>query len=193
MGKTEKTDDRVISYAYNESELKTYKEVFLMKRVYILFFILCIFITGCSNKDEYSNWVKVDVPDVGTLKIPSEWRFEVQGDYCMLTDKESDDIKFIGYNTQDFNMKRDIQFNINNYEVYLENRDDSDFGEVYGGLSTGVIYGKKPITINGIEKEQYFIYMGTGSHDKDMELISVNKDEFDDEFIEKMAKGMNEP
>ena len=55
------------------------------------------------------------------------------------------------------NKEEYIQFNINNYEIYLQNRDDSDFGEVYGNLSTSVTYGKKPITINGIEKEQYYI------------------------------------
>ncbi|MCI9126907.1 MAG: hypothetical protein HFG28_06895 [Eubacterium sp.] len=92
------------------------------------------------------------------MKIPSEWRFEVQGDYYIFKDKESGGIKFIGYNTQAFNTEKYIQFNINNYEVYLENRDNSNFGEVYGNLSTSVTYGKKPITINGIEKEQYYIY-----------------------------------
>ena len=162
-----------------------------MKRINILMLILCLFIVGCGNKNDYYNWTKIKIFDSDTLKIPNKWKFEVSENYYLLMDKESGDIKFIGYKTSDFNTKEYIQFRVDKYDVSIHNRDDSEFGVVYGGLSTGVIYGKIPVFLNGNEEYQYYIYMGAG--EDTVEWITVDMKQFDDEFIEKMARGINEP
>lgn len=90
------------------------------------------------------------------MKIPSNFELDVKGDYYLLSDSENESIKFIGYKKSDFNENQYIKFTVEGYDVYMENREDADFCEVYDNLSTGLTYGKEPIVINGIEKNSIF-------------------------------------
>ena len=148
-------------------------------RKFFCILLMVLLVSGCSN--EYEKWKEIDVPNVGSLKIPQEWEYNENGDIIYFSDKKISDsseynIYFIGiicnqgqieplYKHIDKNMK---------YEKLISSET----------LSNSAIIGKNEYLINGKTSQKFFLDLY--SSNKQLYIIAFD-DYVDYEIIKKVG------
>ncbi len=155
----------------------------MIKRFICILISIIIVFSGCS-KNKYDNWIVVEMKKCGTVAFPEEWRVREEDGFYIISDKQN--VKFIGYECNDYEEEENIDFNVSGYAISIENRDDIDFctSEVF---SNSAIWGKKPIICNGNKIEETY-YVNLDNDESEIEYICVNQTDIDDSLVMDIAK-----
>ena len=136
-----------------------------MKKFFCIL-VIVFFVSGCSN--EYKNWKKVDVPDVGSIMIPQDWTYNIKDSfiYFYVRTNDFDDKKMcltgIICNPDDF---EDLYQHVDKTMKYVKNISSET-------LSNSAIIGKNNYLIDGKENEKLFLDIY--SSDKQLYIVSVD-------------------
>ena len=141
--------------------------------------LMVLLISGCSN--EYDTWKKVEVPNVGSLKIPQEWEYSENGDIIIFSDKKISDsseynvylIGIICNQDQIDSLYKHIDENMK-YEKLISSET----------LSNSAIIGKNEYLINGETHHKFFLDIYSSS--KQLYIIAID-DSVDYETIKKVG------
>lgn len=141
--------------------------------------LMILLISGCSN--EYEAWKEVEVPNIGSLKIPQELEYNENGDIIIFSDKKISDsseyniylIGIICNQDQIDSLYKHIDENVK-YEKLISSET----------LSNSAIIGENEYLINGETSHKFFLDIY--SSNKQLYIIAID-DSVDYEIIKKVG------
>lgn len=158
-----------------------------MKKTLVLILLLTLgFLTGCTD---YSDYKEVKIPDdnLGRVKIPNHWEFEVVDDWIQIIDTTKDKVIGIQYYKGDYYM---INQTVHDERLYNPYFDDYEFiaEGITSGNSNGGNYGYKEIKVDGIKRNySYLLFNGIKNHRYDIAVIMIG-DSVEDSILSNIAK-----
>lgn len=147
---------------------------------------MVILLSGCNNH-KYDTWTTVTMENCGTIKFPGEWEIKEKDGFYIVSEKESDKVKFIGCERYNYDETDTFNFSVGDYSISVKPCvPETSTSEVF---SNSAIWGEQPITCNGEEIEKtYYILLSDGESERIIEYICVDKTDIDDELVADIAK-----
>lgn len=153
--------------------------------VLILLITLCL-LTGCTDYSEYKE-VKIPDDNMGTVKIPKHWQFEVVDDWIHIIDTTKEKVIGIQYYKGDYYTIHQTVYDERLYNPYFDNYEFIVEG-ITSGNSNGGNYGSKEIKVNEMKHNcRYLLFNGTTNHRYDIEIIMID-DSIEDSVLSNIAK-----
>lgn len=148
-------------------------------RKFFCILLMVLLVSGCSN--EYETWKEIDVPNVGSLKIPQEWEYNENGDIIYFSDKKTSD-------SSEYNIYLiGIICNQDQIESLYKHIDENmKYDKLISSetLSNSAIIGENEYLINGKTSHKFFLDLY--SSNKQLYIIAID-DSVDYEIIKKVG------
>lgn len=148
-------------------------------RKFLCVLLIVLLISGCSN--EYDGWKKVDVPFVGSLKIPQEWVYNESDNIIYFTDKKmSDSTEYVIYLIGIICNQGELQY------IYQHIDENMRYEKLISSetLSNSAIIGENEYLINDKTHQKFFLDLY--SSNKQLYIIGLD-DSVDYELVKKIG------
>lgn len=142
----------------------------------VLFLILITFSLLLTSCIDYSNYKDVYIPNenVGSVKIPSYWEFEVVDDWIQIIDTEKGEVIGVQYYKGDYYIINQIVHDERLYNPYFDEY-ESIWWDYESGNSNGSQYGIRRLEKNETIFEYRFIcFDGSSDSKNDIEIIIID-------------------
>ncbi len=128
---------------------------------FLLFFLLLssLLLSGCGQ--EYENWKKVEIKEIGSVKIPNEWVVAYSEGKLYITDKslENADCNVFFLQTNSFS-SFEGEKGIVESNKFCENLQNLQT-KTSAVFSNSAIYGTMLFSVDGTEEEMRYLYLPT--------------------------------
>lgn len=158
-----------------------------MKKTLVLMLLmtLCL-LTGCTN---YSGYKDVKIPDdnIGTLKIPNHWQFEVDDDWIQIIDTEKNEIIGIQWDKGLYYYTGTVLYDERLFNPYFDNYERVK-SDLKSGNSNGAQWGDNTWEMSSITYYYKFLLFN-GSEDSSYNIrIIIIDNSIEDSVLSNIAK-----
>lgn len=158
-----------------------------MKKTLVLILLLTLgLLTGCKDYSEYKE-VKIPDDNLGRVKIPNHWEFEVVDDWIQIIDTKKDEIIGIQWDKGLYYYVGTVLYDERLFNPYFDDYERVK-SDLKSGNSNGAQWGDNTWEMSSISYDYKFLLFN-GSEDSSYNIrIIIIDDSVEDSVLSNIAK-----